>query len=456
MRRNKTKLFLVLLFIFLWKGSLLPAEPSAEAKITPGQVSGLIDLDVKDVDIKEIARIFSRLSGLNFVVGDDVAARVTFKATNVDWETALNMILKTYNLTYSREGNFLRILSYAQLRQEEEGVPLVTKVIFLNFAKADDMRSALDTIRSNRGRVNTDAKTNSLIITEIPDALEKMLGIIKDLDKRTPQVMIEAMMVDVKLTNEDQLGINWTVTDKDRSERSFTQTLRAGQTAGIIQYGKTLLPRYNLIALIDFWCQNKKAQILANPKVLTLDGLAAKIELIEEIPYTSSQVTPSTGGATTTYSFREAGIKLEVTPHISVGGFVSLDIKTEQSYRTGTVGGQPTIDKRTAETNLLAADGETVVIGGLKKKDSTLTIDKIPIIGSIPFLGKLFQKRVYTATDTELLIFVTPYIVTESPLTAKEKEAVAKFKEAPSKKEVLKLLKNPPFPLRAPAKSEAK
>ncbi len=456
MRRNKTKLFLVLLFIFLCKGNLLPAEPPAEAKITPGQVSGLIDLDVKDVDIKEIARIFSRLSGLNFVVGDDVAARVTFKGTNVDWETALNMILKTYNLTYSREGNFLRILSYAKLRQEEEGVPLVTKVIFLNFAKADDMRSALDTIRSNRGRVNTDAKTNSLIVTDTPDAIKKMLGIIKDLDKRTPQVMIEAMMVDVKLTAGEQLGINWTVTHKERLERSFTQSLSANLAGGVIYYGKTLLPYANLKAIIDFWCENKKAEVLANPKVLTLDGLAAKIELVEQIAYTESQVNPTTGGVTTSTGFKDVGIKLDVTPHISSGGFVSLEIKTEQSFQTGTVNNQPTIDSRKAETNLLAADGETIVIGGLKKRDSTFTVTKIPIVGSIPVLGRLFQKRVKTSTDTELLIFVTPYIMTENLLTAKEKEALGKFKEPPSKKEVLKLLKKPPFPLRAPAKSEAK
>jgi type IV pilus assembly protein PilQ len=456
-RRNKTKLFLVLLFIFLCKGSLLSAEaPPAEAKITPGQVSGLIDLDVKDVDIKEIARIFSRLSGLNFVVGDNLAAKVTFKAVNVDWETALNMILKTYNLTYAREGNFLRILSYTQLRQEEEGVPLATKVIFLNFAKADDMRSALEAILSNRGRVNTDAKTNSLIITDTPDAIGKMLGIIKDLDKRTPQVMIEAMMVDVKLTAGEQLGINWTVTHKDVPSRYFTQSLSANLSGGIIQYGKTILPHANLLAIIDFWCQNSKAEVLANPKVLTLDGLAAKIELVEQVPYTESQINPTTGGVTTSTGFKDVGIKLDVIPHISSGGFVSLDIKTEQSFQVDTVNNQPIIYSRKAETNLLAADGETIVIGGLKKRNTTFTVTKLPLIGSIPVIGRLFQKRVRSSTDSELLIFVTPYIVTESLLTSKDKEALGKFKEPPSKKEVLKLLKKPPFPLRPPEKSEDK
>lgn len=450
MDRKKIRLFFMAILILL-PANLLSAPALEETKVVQKQDTGLIDLDVKDVDIKELARIFSRISGLNVIVSDDVSAIVTFKGTNVEWESALKMILKTYNLTYAREGKFLRILTYSRLRQEEEGVPLITKVVFLNFAKADDMINALDAIKSGRGKINQDEKTNGLIITDTPDTIEKILEIIKDLDKRTPQVMIEAMIVSVKLTDEDQLGINWTIANKNVSGRSFTQTLTAGRTEGVIRYGKTLLTHWTLTALIDFWCQNKKAEILANPKILTLDSLPAKIELTEEIPYKLAQVDPSAGGTTTTYSFREAGIKLNVTPHISINGIVSLDLKTEQSYRTGTVDGQPTIDKRTAETNLSVADGETIVIGGLKKRERTLTIDKIPLIGNLPFLGKLFQKRVDSSTETELLIFVTPYIVTESQLTPEERKSLEKIKPPEERNRALNLFEKVPFPLRAPS-----
>jgi len=321
-----------------------------------------------------------------------------------------------------REGNFLRIITYAKLRQEEEGVPLVTDVVFLNFAKAEDMRSALGPISSGRGSIKEDVKTNSIIITDTPNAIAKMLSIIKDLDKRTPQVMIEAMMVDVGLTDQDQLGINWSIVDKNVPSRSFTQTLRAGRTEGIIQYGKTLLPMATINALLDFWAQNRKANILANPKVLTLDGLTAKIELVQELPYTQSTVSTDTGSITSSVSFRSAGIKLDVTPHISSGGFISLDIKTEQSFQSGTVSGQPIVDSRKAETNLLAANAETVVIGGLKQRNTTLTIDKLPVLGSLPFIGKAFQKRVYTNTDSELLIFVTPYIYQNGLINEKDRD----------------------------------
>lgn len=430
-KRKRIDLFLILILIFVGR-SLVTAQEPVQANIVEMQVPGQVTLDVKDVDIRDVARVFSRISGLNIVISDDVKAKVTFRATDVDWETALNIILKTYNLTAQREGNFLRIITYEKLRREEDGVPLVTKVVFLNFSKAEELVRALDSLRSSRGRIDTDKTTNSLIITDTSDRIEKMLLVIEELDKRTPQVMIEAMMVDVKLTDQEQLGINWAITGKDRPERSFTQTLLTSRTEGIIRYGKTILPHANFTALIDFWAQNKKAEILANPKVLTLDGREASIELTDEIPYLSSSISSgNTSVITTTASFRESGIKLYVTPHISVGGFISLSIRTEQSFQSGTVttttGAQPVIDSRKAETNLLVRDAETIVIGGLRKKDTTSTIDKIPILGDIPFLGRAFRREVEQVMNTELLIFVTPYIYTEAKLSPQEKRSLEKM-----------------------------
>jgi len=451
MKRRNINLFIIFIFIFV-NSSLVMAKAAVESGIEPTQASGQVNLDVKGVDIRDIARIFSRISGLNIVVGDDVKAQVTFRATSVDWQTALNMILKTYNLTSQREGNFLRIVTYERFRQEEEGVPLVNKVVFLNFAKAQDLTNALDSLKSGRGRINADITSNSLVITDTSDRIDKMLAVIKELDMRTPQVMIEAMMVDVKLGNEEQVGINWSLVNEDRPDRSFTQSLAAGRTGyagGVIRYGKTLLPHANFTALIDFWCQNKKAEVLANPKVLTSDGHTANIELIEEIPYTQSSVASTTGETiTTTLSFRQAGIKLNVTPHISVEGFVALNIKTEQSFQTATVSGQPVIDTRKAETDLLVKDGETIVIGGLKKRNTTDTVDSLPFLGSIPLLGGLFRKNVKSITDSELLIFVSPYIITEAKLTSQEKKGLEKIEEL--KKQPDEKLKNLPFGLRPP------
>lgn len=448
MKRKKIRLFIIILiFIFLGIIRLL-AQDEPETQIIETEVNGLVNLDVKDVDIKDIARIFSRVSGLNVVVSDDVNAKVTFRASNVNWESALNMILRTYNLTSRREGNFLRIVTYERFRQEEDGIPLATKVVFLNFAKAEDIASALDSLRSTRGRIDKDITTNSLIITDNADRIENILKVIKELDKRTPEVMIEAMMVDIKLGIDEQLGINWSIIHKDVSARSFIQQLSVGKTEGVIRYGKTLLPHLDFTASIDMWCQNKKAEVLANPRVLTADGHTANIELKEEIPYTQSQLSTTTAVITTTVSFREAGIKLNVTPHISVGGFVALNIKTEQSFQTSTVGGLPIIDTRKAETDLLVKDGETIVIGGLRKRNTTNTIDSLPLLGKIPLLGNLFRKKVKSVTDTELLIFVTPYIIGEAKLSPQEKKSLEKIEELHKQPE--EKTKNLPFGLRPP------
>ncbi|MBU4305870.1 MAG: secretin and TonB N-terminal domain-containing protein [Candidatus Omnitrophica bacterium] len=409
----------------------------AQSEDMPGisiKEDNLIDLDMKDVDMKDVARMFSRISGLNIIISEAVKNKVTLSVTNADWESALQMILKTYGLVSIREGNFLRILTYSELQQEEINVPLISRVIFLNFAKAESMRSSLESIKSARGRINVDIKTNSLIITDSPANIQKMEKVMGELDKRTPQVLIEALMLDVKLSEDEQLGVNWMLGDKDTihddndyNDRYVRQNLSAGRVEGILKYGKTIYKNTELNALIDFWRQNQKAEVLANPKVMTLDGLTAKIELSEEVPYIQSTISSDTGSITSTVSFRNVGIKLDVTPTISAEGFVSLTIKTEQSFRTGTIGGQPIVDSRKAETNLLVKSGETIVIGGLRKKNKTDTIDKIPLLGDLPVIGKMFRRKVTSSTDTELLLFVTPFVVNQPQLTPREQLNLGKF-----------------------------
>jgi type IV pilus assembly protein PilQ len=457
MRINRKIKIIPAFIVFILSSSFLFGEEAKKAPAAQESARPTMDLDVKDVDIRDIAGMFSRVSGLNVVVSDDVKASVTLRATNVDWETALNMILKTYNLTALQEGNFLRIVTYAKIQQEEQGAPLVNKVVFLNFINAEDVAQALESIKSPRGRISADKTTKSLVIKDTEDTINKMLLVIEELDRRTPQVMIDALMVDVKLTDEDELGIAWSIVHKEVSGRSFTQSLAAGSSEGIIRYGKTIFPHANLAALIDFWTVNRRAEILANPKVLTLDGHEASIELTDQIPYTQTSIATTAGDTiSSTLSFKESGIKLFVTPYISVGGFVSLHIKTEQSFQSGTVttsgttlGAEPIIDSRKAETDLLVSDGETIVIGGLRKKENTRTIDKLPILGDLPLVGKLFRRNVGKEINTELLIFVTPYIVTEPYMTKWETKNFKRFDAIKEDRPKAKY-EETPFPLRAP------
>lgn len=433
------------------------AQENLTAEMTLSE-NKLISIDVKDVEMKDIARMMSRVSGLNIVVSDAVQQKVTLRVNNVKWEDALNIILKTYNITSVREGDFLRIVTYRELREEEEGVPLETKVVFLNFAKVEPIKETLTPLLSSRGKISIDIKSNCLIITDIPEYTKKLINVVKKLDKRTPQVLIEALMLDIKLTEGDKFGVQWYAYDKKKAEdwdytndKYMMQNLSSSSVEGMIQFGKPAYKNLELIGLIDFLRQNMKAEVLANPKVMTLDGLKAKIELVEQVPFVQSTISSDTGAITSTVTFKEVGIILEVTPTISAEGFVSLVIKTEQSFRTGVIGGQPIIDSRKAETNLLVKSSETIVIGGLRKKSKTETIDKFPLLGDLPIIGKAFQRKIMDTADTELLLFVTPYIIAEAQLTPQEETNIRKFDGLRDERQDIlegKFEKEEPFPLR--------
>jgi type IV pilus assembly protein PilQ len=455
--KSRRLLISITIACFVLSATGILAENEENKQIAQEQPTGeesqdslLITLDVKDADIKDVMRMFAKASGLNIVISEDVRVKITLNVADVAWEDALNMILRANNLTSVREGKFLRIMTYERFRQEEDGVPLTNETIFLNYANASSMVSVLEPLRSSRGRIIAHSQTNSLIITETPSNFKKMLGVIEKLDKSVPQVMIEAMMVDIKLTNDDELGISWTLTHKDMASRQFVQSFAASHTQGLIRYGNTLFPQWYFNTLINLWAQESKAEILANPKVMTLDGMEANIELTEEIPYTEATITPAEGGATSTTGFKQAGIKLKVTPHINKEGYISMNVNTEQSLQTSTTSsGQPVIDKRTATTNLSVKDGDTIVIGGLRKREGTKTIQVIPFFSKIPILGQIFRKKTFTGKDTELLIFVTPHIVTQPELNYEEKISAEKVRSL-HKKDSGFLKRAQPFTLRTP------
>jgi len=441
----------------------LPAEeksPAAEpATGASEEAEALIDLDLKDADIKEVARALSRISGVNIIVSDDVKAKITLRVKAMDWREALSMVLGAYNLTMMEKGEYIVITTFERRRLAEESGDLQTKVLTLNFLDVGDLQKTLTSMLTSRGKIETDARTNSLVVTDIPERIEKIQAVSLQLDTKTPQVMIEAMMLTVKITDDEQLGVNWTLTHKDRPERVFNQDMDVGSSTrnGYITYGKTLLPWANISATIDFLLRNKKAQVLADPRVLTLDNLTAAIELVEQEPYTA-QSENADGNTVTTTQFKDAPIRLYVKPHITKDNHIFMNIKTEQSYRTGyTSDNQPIIDSRKAETNVMVQDGETVVIGGLRKKDDTVTIDKFPILGDIPIIGKyFFRKTVKAKTDTELIIFVTPHIVTDAArMDMQEAGQLGTINEMKDGKKKVSLFKGAaPFSLRPPSSAK--
>lgn len=419
--------------------------PQPSQKETTAVAGELITVNFENIDISEVLRILSEKSHLNIVAGPDVKATVNLQLMDVPWEKALDVILRTYNLTYKKEPGLIRVMTLEQLKTEEEKVPLATKIIKLNFSKVEQVKASFSTMLSARGKIETDSRTNSIIVTDLPENIDKIEAIATQLDTRTPQVMVETMMADVKLVDQDQLGIQWKFA-RNASWASPSQKAKAvvEQGASLLPtnsalsfiFGQTILKDTDLTATLSLWQEQKRVNILAHPQIMTLDNDTAHIELTEQIPYTQQTQSTQSSSAISSTAFKDSGIKLDVTPHITTkDNFVSMNLKVEQSFLSGfTPDNQPIIDSRKAETNLLVKDGETIVIGGLRKKEDTTTYDKVPFLGDLPLFGPLFRKKVKSVTDIDLLIFVTPRIITESRLTEKEISRLKLFAAPEDKK----------------------
>ena len=407
--------------------------PTEEAALEESE-SGLVTMDFEDAEVRDAIKVLAMASGMNMVIGEDVKAKVTISLKDMPWERALDIILRTYNFTYKKEENLIRIMTFEKVKQEERDIPLATKIIYLNFAKVSEMKSALAKSLSDRGSIEVDSRTNSMIVTDIPARVEDVEKIAATLDTRTPQVMIEAMLVDAKITDDNELGINWNIVHVDRDKEWHDKTVASAQennynyaeqpssmsnlTGTAIKFGwLEKLGSFRLNGLIQAWVKSDKARILASPKVLTLNNQAATLEIILEIPYKSDM----SDQGNVSYAFKEVGTKLYVTPQITSGGFVSMNLHPEMSYQSGTTDdGQPVIDTRKAQTNVLVRDGETIVIGGLRRIDNTKSYTKVPFLGDIPYLGALFRKKDLQKIETELLMFVTPHIVVKPHITPEE------------------------------------
>ncbi|MFA6282255.1 MAG: secretin N-terminal domain-containing protein, partial [Candidatus Omnitrophota bacterium] len=172
-------------------------------------------LDFRDTDIKDVARILSKISGVSMLVGENVKAKVTLNIEGVSWEKALELILKTYNLGSIKKDNFIIIVTYKEIQDQQDQIPLTTKIITLNFASLDDTKTYVKSMMTKRGTIETDKKTNSLIITDTPETIERILKITSELDKKTPQVLIEVWMIDKSLLSDWDFGIDWQVQDKN-------------------------------------------------------------------------------------------------------------------------------------------------------------------------------------------------------------------------------------------------
>ncbi|MET0282915.1 MAG: type IV pilus secretin PilQ, partial [Polyangiales bacterium] len=421
-----------------------------------------IDLDFKDADIHNILRLLSEVGGVNVVTSDDVTGSVTIRMRDVPWDQALDVILQAKGLGAERRGNLVRVapqdvlekereLAIARQKQQIELAPLETRLVPVSYATAKDVRPRVQEVMSPRGTVSVDERTNVLIVRDIVDNLDDVEELVRTLDTQTPQVLVEARIVEATSNYVRDVGIQWGG-DVSMNQAFGNQTglvfpsnigiaggaydTSATPTQGLSPIAaQTAVPNfavnlpaaagsgaggalgltfgsvdgnYNLNVRLSAAESTGAVKIISSPRVLTLDNHAARISSGTQIPY--SQV--SAQGVQT--AFQTAVLELDVTPHVTADGSVAMKVnvtRNEPDFSRTGANGQPTVLKREAQTELLVSDGHTAVIGGIYTRTTSRTVDQVPLLGDIPILGLLFQRRRNSDQRGELLIFLTPRIV---------------------------------------------
>ncbi|HEB76629.1 MAG TPA: type IV pilus secretin family protein [Nitrospirae bacterium] len=411
------------------------AEGKAPEEAVAGKYTGRkISLDFQDADIIPIFRLLADVSGYNIVVDPQVKGKITIKLINVPWDQALDLILKTHNLGMVVEGNIIRIAPLSVLvKEREEAIkakdaarkaePLVTKVFPISYAEVSKVKSAIDQakILSERGSVSVDQRISSLIVKDVPSNMPKVESLIKTLDKATPQVMIEARIVEVNTNVSQEFGVRWGFAASSSNRLSSVGGLTpyvvdfpaagagpgsgSGITFGFLNAARTLSLNVELSALET----TGKLKIVSNPRIITVDNQEAFISQGKSIP-----VRKLTSEGTVSTEFKDVKLELKVKPHITPDESVILSVEAKKEELDPTipsVEGVPGTDKKEAKTNVIIKDGETLVIGGIYKTVNNDSESGVPRLSDVPFLGWLFKSKKKEAQTNELLIFITPRIV---------------------------------------------
>jgi type IV pilus assembly protein PilQ len=392
-----------------------------------------IDLELTNADIKDVLRTFAQLTGLNIAIDPNVQGQVTVSFVQVPWDQALDTILRQNGLTYTIDGNVMRVgtvdriaAEQAQSRRLQEerrlNVELTTVIKRLSYAKAEVASTLVAGLASPRGKIIVDQRTNQLIITDVPQYIPTMLNLIENIDIATPQVLIEARIVETTKTFARQLGVVWgfqgTADPTLGSGTGLVFPNRVDVVGGPFNFGVgnpvldlsfgSVLGTFNLDLTLTAAENEGLVRIISAPKIMTQDNQSAEIQSGLQIPFQTRV------NFTTTVSFIDATLRLTVTPQITAEDTVIMDIqvqKVEPLAGLDVVGAQnPPLATRRAQTRLMVRDGGTTVIGGIYQSTDQNAENRLPFVHEIPIIGNLFKSRRIENRNDELLIFITPRI----------------------------------------------
>ena len=451
----------------------LTAEEVEQKKSRFVYVGDKLSLNFQDIEVRSVLQLIADFTDLNLVASDTVRGSITLRLENVPWDQALDIVLKAKGLDKRQDGNVLMVAPAAEIaererlqveanKQLEELAPLRTEFIKIKYADARELyelfdvrrnggggggggRNATDSMLSNRGSAIVDDRTNTIILTDTEDKIRDFMALIEEIDIPIRQVLIEARIV---IANTDfrkeigaRLGIQGARTP-DSSDFGFGGSIENfespynpiqvfNQGGGTIlvndaglgvdlgvnnptgSFAIELLTQNTFLDLELSALENEgTGEIVSQPKVLTGDKQKASIKTGTEVPYQNA-----TSSGATSVQFKEAVLKLEVTPQITPDGRIVMDINVNQdSIGDILPTGEPVIDVTQVETKAIVGDGQTLVLGGLFQMSTVDTVEKVPFFGDIPYLGRLFRKDLDDMEKREILVFITPKILSEALL----------------------------------------
>ncbi|MED7819100.1 MULTISPECIES: type IV pilus secretin PilQ [unclassified Francisella] len=396
-----------------------------------------ISISFKDAPVQTVLQVLSEFAGLNLVVSSSVRGNISIDLKNVPWNEVMNIVLVSKGLATKKMNSILYVATAAEIAAQEQlelqtkrslenNATLVTEFIPLNYTTAQAAQTVITSmakqnggIMSPRGSITSDARTNTLIVTDTEEKMPRIKEVLNEIDIPNDQVLIESRIVEVARSSTLKLGFNYGFQGGGTNVAFNTFNLGAAGAAAnpvtdlagaTAELGYAIFGGAKLTVEIQALEEETLANQVASPHLVVANNETAFIKQGEDIPYNQS-----TASGAASIAFQEAVLELQVTPQIAPDGNIVMDLLvTKNSVNPSTATGEgnpPAINKREITTKIMTKDGQTVVIGGIYEKKQNETRNKIPILGDIPYLGYLFSYTEISDTDTELLIFITPKII---------------------------------------------
>ena len=391
-----------------------------------------LSLNFQDVHVRAVLQVLADYAGVNLVASDAVQGNITLRLQDVPWDQALDLVLRSKGLARREEGNVLLVAPAAELAGQSLDArmgqvldaqlqPLQRELMPIHHAEASALAQLLlatladDGILTGRGSLSVDARTNTLVAYQPADRLDELRQLVAQLDVPVRQVAIEARIVEANVDYEKSLGVRWGGPLYGESVRPGKELFvdlgveRAGSSVGLGLLRGGILLDLELSAME----KSGNGEIISQPKVVTADKETARILKGTEVPY---QETSKSGA--TSVSFREASLSLEVTPQITPDNKVIMTVrvtKDEPDY-VNALNNVPPIRKNEVNAKVRVADGETIVIGGVYSTTQNNVVDKVPFFGDLPYVGRLFRRDVLQEKKSELLVFLTPRIMSDQAI----------------------------------------